>query len=130
MARQDGIALKAYPRLSFLITIKGVDAVNYRIETKESFEVFGIERVFQSDESGDTPSTPAQFWQQSHANGEVEHLVKPLRRCIDDFMRNGSRRQAMSMWMKWKCKFAAKEAAFTLLNCGSPLGKSNACIRL
>lgn len=75
MARQDGIALKAYPRLSFLITIKGVDAVNYRIETKESFEVFGIERVFQSDESGDAPSTPAQFWQQSHANGEVERLA-------------------------------------------------------
>jgi len=75
MARKDGIALKAYPRLSFLITIKGVDAVNYRIETKESFEVFGIERVFRSDESGDAPSTPAQFWQQSHVNGEVERLA-------------------------------------------------------
>lgn len=38
MARQAGFALKAYPRLSFLITIKGVDAMNYRIETKELFE--------------------------------------------------------------------------------------------
>ncbi|AEI42386.1 AraC family transcriptional regulator [Paenibacillus mucilaginosus] len=75
MARQDGIALKAYPRLSFLITIKGVDAMNYRIETKESFEVFGMERVFRSDGSGDPPSTPEQFWQQSHANGEVERLA-------------------------------------------------------
>ncbi len=75
MARQEGISLKAYPRLSFLITIKGVEAMNYRIETKESFEVFGMERVFHSDESGDAPNTPAQFWQQCHANGEVERLA-------------------------------------------------------
>lgn len=75
MARQDGIALKAYPRLSFQITIKGVEAMNYRIETKESFEVFGMERVFRSDEGGDAPNTPAQFWQQCHADGEVERLA-------------------------------------------------------
>lgn len=75
MARQAGIALKAYPRLSFLITIKGVDAMNYRIETKESFEVFGMERVFRSEGGGDAPNTPAQFWQQCHATGEVERLA-------------------------------------------------------
>lgn len=75
MARQEGIALKAYPRLSFLISIKGAEAMNYRIETKEAFEIFGIERVFQTDESGEAPQTPAQLWQQCHANGEVERLA-------------------------------------------------------
>lgn len=75
MARQDGIVLKAYPRLSFLITIKGVDAMNYRIETKESFEVFGMERVFRNDESGDAPNSPEQYWQHCHANGEVGRLA-------------------------------------------------------
>lgn len=75
LARQNGMALKAYPRLSFLITIKGTEAMNYRMETKESFEVFGIERLFRSDGSGDAPSTPAQFWQQCHTNGEVERLT-------------------------------------------------------
>ncbi|MBD3920475.1 AraC family transcriptional regulator [Paenibacillus sp. PR3] len=75
MARQDGIMLKAYPRLSFLITIKGAEAMDYRIETKESFEVFGMEGIFRSDgESGET-STPAHFWQQCLANGEVEKLA-------------------------------------------------------
>lgn len=75
MARQDGISLKAYPRLTFLITIKGVEAMNYRIETKESFEVFGIEGVFRSDGGGEAPSTPAQLWQQCHTNGEVARLA-------------------------------------------------------
>jgi len=74
VARQDGIKLKAYPRLSFLITIKGAEAMNYRIETKESFQVFGIERVFQMNSDSEVVDTPAQFWQQSNANGEVERL--------------------------------------------------------
>ncbi|MFD0715654.1 effector binding domain-containing protein [Paenibacillus sp. GCM10027626] len=75
MARQEGIALKAYPRLSFLISIKGAEAMNYRIETKENFQVFGVEGVFQTNGGGETPNTPAEFWQQCHANGEVERLA-------------------------------------------------------
>lgn len=74
MARQDGIALKAYPRLSFLITIKGAEAMNYRIETKDSFAVFGIEGVFRTDGNGEVPQTPAKLWEQSIANGDVKRL--------------------------------------------------------
>ncbi|PZT52883.1 AraC family transcriptional regulator [Paenibacillus silvae] len=70
-AREEGTALKAYPRLSFLISIKGAEPVNYRIETKESFEVFGMERIF----SLNGQETPADFWKQSHENGEVERLA-------------------------------------------------------
>jgi len=74
IARQDGVALKAYPRLSFLITIKGVEVMNYRIETKESFEVFGIEGIFRTDGGGEAPQTPANLWEQCHANGDVKQL--------------------------------------------------------
>ena len=74
MARQDGIVLKAFPRLSFLIAIKGAEAMNYRIETKEAFQVFGIEGVFHAGGDGKYPQTPAQLWQQCHANGEFERL--------------------------------------------------------
>lgn len=75
LARQEGIELKAYPRLSFLISIKGAEAMNYRIETKEDFQVFGIDRVFQTNGGGEEPTTPAELWQQSHSNGEVERLA-------------------------------------------------------
>jgi len=71
MAREEGIALKAYPRLSFLISIKGEEPMNYRIETKESFEIFGIEKVFELNGA----ETPAELWKQSHENGEVERLA-------------------------------------------------------
>lgn len=75
VARQDGIALKAFPRLSFLISIKGAEAMNYRIETKEAFQVFGIEGVFHTNGDGEAPNTPALLWQQCHANGEVKRLA-------------------------------------------------------
>lgn len=72
VAREEGTSLKAFPRLSFLISIKGDKAMNYRIETKESFQVFGIEKIFQLK----GVDTPAELWRQSHANGEVERLAE------------------------------------------------------
>lgn len=71
MAREEGTVLKAYPRLSFLISIKGEEPMNYRIETKETFQIFGIEKVFQLNGI----ETPAELWKQSHENGEVERLA-------------------------------------------------------
>lgn len=75
IARQEGTALKAYPRISFLISIKGVEAMNYRIETKEALQIFGIERVFPINGDGESVASPAEFWKESHANGEVERLA-------------------------------------------------------
>ena len=41
-ARNDGVMLKAYPRMNFRITIKGETEMNYRIEKKEKFDIFGV----------------------------------------------------------------------------------------
>ena len=49
-ARTGGVTLKAYPRLSFQISIKGEKEMDYRIESKEAFQVFGRERVVKSEE--------------------------------------------------------------------------------
>lgn len=40
-ARQIGISLKTYPKISFALTIKGVNEMNFRIEKKESFKIVG-----------------------------------------------------------------------------------------
>lgn len=74
-ARQQGIQLKAYPKISFHISMKGDKEMDYRIETKEAFEVFGIEAICSfGGEAG--AMTPAQLWQQSHKNGEYERLFE------------------------------------------------------
>jgi len=74
-ARAGGVTLKAYPRLSFHISIKGEKQMDYRIESKEAFQVFGIEGVFKTDESGPAPQKPSDLWDDCHANGAYEKLA-------------------------------------------------------
>ena len=72
-AKKEGVNLKAYPKISFQISIKGEQEMDYRIETKEAFEVFGIETICSlKGEQGYL--TPSQLWQLCHKNGEYEKL--------------------------------------------------------
>ena len=74
-ARQPGTQLKAYSRISFQISIKGEKGMDYRIETKEAFDVFGIETI--ASLSGEKRFvSPAELWQQSHQNGAYERLFE------------------------------------------------------
>ena len=41
-ARENGVTLTAYPRILFTLSIKGVVAMNYRVEEREGFRVVGI----------------------------------------------------------------------------------------
>ncbi|WFR59494.1 AraC family transcriptional regulator [Anaerocolumna sp. AGMB13025] len=45
-AREKGISLKAYPRVTFSLSIKGVVEMNYRIEQKDTFAVVGVKQRF------------------------------------------------------------------------------------
>jgi AraC family transcriptional regulator len=45
-AREKGITLKAYPRITFSLSLKGVVEMNYRIEQKDSFTIVGITQRF------------------------------------------------------------------------------------
>lgn len=74
-ARADGVTLKAYPRISFQITIKGEKEMDYRIETKEAFQVFGIEGIFRNDGGGQYPNTPHELWNQNFSSGAYEKLA-------------------------------------------------------
>ena len=41
-ARDIGVSLKAYPKMTFSISIKGVTEMKYRIKKREAFQVFGV----------------------------------------------------------------------------------------
>lgn len=43
-ARLNGHSLKAYPRMTFQLSIKGGSEMNYRIEEKEAFRIVGIKK--------------------------------------------------------------------------------------
>lgn len=74
-ARNDGVKLKAFPRISFQISIKGESEMEYRIETKEAFDIFGIETIVSSI-ADDLSKSPSTLWQDCFKNGSYEKLFK------------------------------------------------------
>ncbi len=73
LARRKGVMLRAYPRISFLLTLKGAIPMDYRIEKKEAFPVYGIEGVFTSENGENLQAIPL-FWQEVISNGQYEKL--------------------------------------------------------
>jgi AraC family transcriptional regulator len=73
--RTSGAKLKAYPKISFQISIKGEIGMDYRIEAKEAFDVFGIEAICSL--TGETGLiSPAGLWRKCQENGEYDRLLK------------------------------------------------------
>ena len=79
-ARNKGVIIKIFPPLIFQIKIKGVQGMNWRIEEKEAFEVFGIERIFGNDEVAKVP----HFWDEMIKNGEYDKLYRAAGAKRDD----------------------------------------------
>lgn len=73
-AKKDGIAFVSYPPISFQISIKGVHAMNYRIETKEAFRMIGprITTTLKDEQAfKDIP----EFWGKVGMSGQIGQLV-------------------------------------------------------
>ena len=77
LAREKGIRLKAYPRIYFLLTVKGVIAMDYRLEKREAFKVYGLEDVytFENIENEKGRSIP-QVWQDLCKNKKFRGGVR------------------------------------------------------
>ncbi len=73
LARDKGVPLKAYPRISFHISIKGDEEMNYKIEEKASFRIFGVEKIIDSTNDNNFLQVP-QFWEECHKNGTFNRL--------------------------------------------------------
>lgn len=60
-ARLNGQSLKAYPRMTFQLTIKGGNGMNYRIEEKEAFYIIGIKKRVPIVFNGVNPEIAAMW---------------------------------------------------------------------
>ena len=58
--REKGVSLKAYPRISFTLSLKGVTEMKYRLETKEAFTVVGIKDRFSH--AGNLGADVGKMW--------------------------------------------------------------------
>jgi len=73
-ARDLGVKLKAYPRMSFHISIKGDVEMNYRIEEKNAFSVFGVEATVSAIDGKCYEQIP-EFWLKSINDGTMERIL-------------------------------------------------------
>ena len=63
-AREAGVRLTAYPRISFTLSVKGETSMNYRIETMEGFRIVGMKTTLPMDVEQSFMEVP-KFWMQS-----------------------------------------------------------------
>lgn len=74
-ARESGHMLKAFPRMTFQLTIKGGIEMNYRIEEKEAFSIAGIKRRVPIVFEGVNPDI-ASMWES--LDDKAINLLKEL----------------------------------------------------
>lgn len=74
-ARNNGQCLKSYPRMTFQLSIKGGNEMNYRIEEKEAFSIVGIKKRVPIIFNGVNPEIAA-MWQS--LNMETIQSLKEL----------------------------------------------------
>jgi AraC family transcriptional regulator len=83
-ARDIGVSLKAYPRMTFQISIKGDSEMNYRIEQRESFEVFGAYTEISTDRKKAFEQVP-QFFKKCDDDGTTDSINDALGRFHDNY---------------------------------------------
>ncbi|MFM1651465.1 GyrI-like domain-containing protein [Brevibacillus sp. B_LB10_24] len=74
-ARSNGHSLKAYPRMTFQLTVKGGSEMNYRIEEKQAFRIVGIMKRVPIVFHGVNPEI-ASMWKM--LDGETIDQLKKL----------------------------------------------------
>jgi len=74
-ARQPGVTLIAYPRISFHIALKGGNDMDYKIIEKPAFDVVGRGKKF-STADGDSFIIVPQYWDEFAATPEYQKLAK------------------------------------------------------
>lgn len=73
-AKKEGTILKAFPPISFKITIKGDSELNYRIEKKEAFRIIGISEPLETELEKNFEIVP-KMWATAAMNGTIPKLA-------------------------------------------------------
>ncbi len=72
--RNEGVSIKSYPPITFTIAVKGVEEMNYRIETKDSFRIVGVSAPLQKELENNFMIVP-DLWQKAAADGTIPKLA-------------------------------------------------------
>lgn len=74
IAQKEGTFLKAYPPISFKITIKGVEEMNYSIVKKEEMRIVGVKYLLDKNVEDNFKTVP-KLWQDVSQSGNLNKIV-------------------------------------------------------
>lgn len=74
-AREPGVQLKAFPRLSFHLSLKGDQEMDYKIVNKEAFTVIGKSMEVTCKDGENFRRIP-QFWNECNEDGTSDKLIE------------------------------------------------------
>ena len=72
--KSEGVSVKSFPPVSFKIIVKGVEEMNYRIETKEPF---GVSVPLQKEIEQNFMTIPSK-WQEVSMDGTLQKLASMM----------------------------------------------------
>lgn len=72
--RGEGVAIKSFPPITVKITVKGVEEMNYRIETRKAFRIVGKSFPLSREIERNFAEVP-QMWQGAVEDGTIEKIV-------------------------------------------------------
>ena len=76
-AREEGVRLKAYPPISFRITVKGEAEMNYRIQQKDTIRIVGVKERYPLNNEQNFAEIPL-FWRKTTQRGIIPQLCERM----------------------------------------------------
>lgn len=71
--KAEGVSVKSFPPIQFKIIVKGVEEMEYRIETKEAFRIVGVSVPLHKDIEKNFEVIPPK-WQEIATDGTLQRL--------------------------------------------------------
>ncbi len=77
VVKEGGAVVKAFPPISFKMTVKGASEMNYRMEKKEAFRIVGVAQPMQKEIEKNFDVVP-KMWQKAAMEGTIPKLVSMM----------------------------------------------------
>lgn len=74
LVKSEGVEVKSFPPITFQMAVKGVQALNYRIEKKEAFRITGLATRLTNSIEENFLAVPS-LWQEAVAAGVMPRLL-------------------------------------------------------
>ena len=74
LVKREGVSVKSFPPITFKITVKGVEEMNYRIETKDAFRIIGVSQPLHKEIEENFAVVP-KMWQEAAEGGTLQKLA-------------------------------------------------------